>query len=275
MGIVPAGISCYNNEEHSQHTSMRTLKRFVIPATLTASLLAGTAGAFFDEIVALQEELQVWETANAADFSDVIEQLDDITGPVFRDVGEDAWFNPYVASLAEWGIVSGYKNAQGKSTGEFRPANNVTVAEVLKMSMEAAKVDVGSCTNVPLHPQATGHWAKPYVACAEALGVRMFDPMHPADLNRPAKRAEVVTVVLDVFHDEVLPLYATFKDTNGHPYEADIAYANLYGIVSGDKNAQGAEVGTFRPEDSINRAETSKIIYERLKLDVLADASIQ
>lgn len=254
---------------------MRRSSKIILPIVVPFLLVAGVAGAFFDEIVSLQAELQVWQVANAADFSDVIEQLDDITGPVFRDVTGSDWFNPYVASLAEWGIVSGYKNSEGMSTGEFRPGNAVTVAEVLKMAMEAAETDLASCTNIPLHPQALDHWARPYVACAEAMGVRLFNPALPADLNRPAKRAEVITVVLDVFGDDVLPLFSSFVDTQGHAYEADIAYANLYGIVSGDKNPQGAETGVFRPNDQINRAETSKIIYERLKLSVLADGRVQ
>ena len=252
---------------------MRIRLRTVVPAVLVLTLVTTVSRAFFDEVVALQDELKVWQTANAADFSDVIGQLNDMAGAVFRDVQDKDWFNPYVASLAEWGIVSGYKDNQGRSTGEFRPGNKVTVAEVLKMAMVAAKVDVTKCTNVPLHPQASDHWAKQYVACGESMGIRMMNPAHPADLNRPAKRAEVVTIVLDVFKDKVLPLYSNFSDVKGNPFEADIAYANLYGIVSGDRNAQGVETGMFRPADSINRAETAKIIYERLKLSVLAQGN--
>ncbi len=248
---------------------MKLTRRFGTILALSA-LVVGTAGAqFFDEIVTLQEELQVWEATNAADFTDVIEQLEDITGPVFRDVADADWFNPYVASLSEWGIVSGYKDESGRPTGEYRPGNQVTVAEVLKMSMEAAQINEVDCTNVPLHPQAAGHWSKSYVACAENLGVRLLDPRLPADLNRPAARAEVLTIIHDTFGDEVLPLYSSFVDTQGHRFEADIAYANLYGIVSGDTSAAGVEIGTFRPDDEINRAETAKIIYEKLKLQVV------
>lgn len=246
----------------------RTTHRFTL-ITLGVLAVTGVTGAqFFDEIVALQEELRVWEESNAADFSDVIEQLDDITGPVFRDVTNDDWFNPYVASLAEWGIISGFKDSNGRPTGEYRPGNNVTIAEVLKMAMEAAQINTDNCTNTPLHPQAVNHWARPYIACAEAMGVRLMDPRQPAELNRPARRAEVLTVLHDTFQDEVLPLYSSFSDTQGHRYEADIAYANLYGIVSGDTK-NGVETGTFRPDDSINRAEVSKIIYEKLKLQVV------
>ena len=248
---------------------MKLHKKFTTGLTLGLLILAGAAGAFFDEIVALQDELQVWEQANAADFSDVIEQLQDITGPVFRDVADEDWFNPYVASLAEWGIVSGFKDDKGRPTGEYRPANKVTIAEALKMAMESAGIDDAQCANNPAHPQAANHWAKSYVACGEAMGVRMLDPRVPADLNRSATRAEIITIIHDTFKDEVLPLYSSFSDVQGHRFEADIAYANLYGIVGGDTDANGAELGTFRPDDAINRAETAKIIFERLKLDVV------
>lgn len=249
---------------------MTITRRLSTALTLAALAAVTSVGAqFFDEIVALQEELQVWEATNAADFSDVIEQLEDITGPVFRDVADVDWFNPYVASLSEWGIVSGYKDSQGRPTGEYRPGNQVTIAEVLKMAMEGAQVNEANCTGTPLHPQGVDHWARTYVKCAEDLGVRLLDPRLPADLNRPAKRAEVLTVIHDTFGDEVLPLYSSFVDTQGHRFEADIAYANLYGIVSGDTNSAGGETGTFRPDDAINRAETAKIIYEKLKLEIV------
>ena len=107
---------------------------------IALSVLVASANAFFDEIEELKEELQVWQVTHAADFSDIVEQLDDITGPVFSDVTGSDWFNAYVSSLAEWGIVSGYKNANGQLTGDYVPSNAVTIAESLKMAMEASSL---------------------------------------------------------------------------------------------------------------------------------------
>lgn len=269
MAIEKIALLRYTKMNIQTHTMKRTRRNFLTVLTLSVLVTTTVGAQFFDEIVALQEELQVWEATNAADFTDVIEQLEDITGPVFRDVEDNDWYNPFVASLAEWGIISGYKDSSGRPTGEYRPGNQVTIAEVLKMAMESAQVDESLCTKTPLHPQAFEHWAKSYVACAEEMNVRILDPLLPADLNRPAKRAEVLTIIHDTFGDEVLPLYSSFTDTQGHRFEADIAYANLYGIVSGDTSAQGVETGTFRPNDPINRAETAKILYEKLKLQIV------
>ncbi len=243
------------------------MKRTLIVLSSLTAAVVGTGYAFFDEVVLLKQELQTWEATQAADFTDVVAQLDDITAPVFRDVPADSWFSPYVSSLAEWGIVSGYRNAQGQQTGEFKPSSNVTIAEALKMAMVAAKVDVNLCKNTPAHPDAANHWAKPYVACAEAMDMRLFRSNAPS-LDSAAKRSQVIAIINDAFGEKVLPLFSNFRDTAGNPWESDIAYAALLGIVSGDTDPTGNPTGYFRPNDNIVRAETAKVIYEKIKDEV-------
>lgn len=246
-------------------------KTLTTTGVLTTLVLTSVVGAFYEEITLLRQELEQWEESNAADFSDVVARLDDFSSPVFKDVHAGDWYNPYVSSLAEWGIITGYKDGQGAQTGQFRPGNPVTVAEVLKMAMEAAQVDVDTCVQEPLNPYAQNHWALNYVACAEEMGVRLLQPQMATRLDREARRAEVLSIVHDAFSIEVLPLYANYSDTAGHPLEADIAYATLSGVVSGDTDAAGNQKGTFRPDDFINRAESAKVIYEELKAQVGTD----
>jgi len=242
------------------------IRKHLVPTALAISLVAGgVAFAFIDEVMELKEELALWEATHAADFSDVLVQLDDITGTVFRDVDEDDWFHPYVASLADWDIVSGFKDQAGRLTGEFKPSNPVTTAEILKMAAEAAEIDPQECLQFSGNLQGS-HWASAYVWCALERHARV---LARGDLNidRPASRAEVLAILHDIFGDDVLPIYSSFSDTEGHEYEADIAHANLFGIVSGDTYPNGVEKGTFRPNDQINRAEAAKVIYERMKIE--------
>ena len=221
---------------------------------------------FFDEVASLKAELAQWqEVHEEADFTDVIEQLDDLAGTTFTDVDDLAWFAPYVSSLAEWGIVSGYKDAQGKTTGAFGPGDPVTVAEVLKMAVNAARVDTTECSPPTYTAEANSHWAKDYVGCAEELRARLFAPSYGITLNRPARRAEVLAIMHDVAGDSVPALFASFIDTQGHRFESDIAYASQLNVVSGDTDASGAATGTFRPDDAVNRAEAAKIIYQKIK----------
>lgn len=248
---------------------MKTMKKSlsIISGALTLLMFAGSTMAFYDEMVSLRSELKLYETAHASDFSDVINQLGEITGSVFTDVRDNDWFQPYVTSLAEWQVVSGYRGKDGKLTGEFKPGNSVTVAEALKMTMEAAKIDVKTCgTATPKHKQAVGHWATEYVTCGEKMDLRILT-VDTIDLNRKATRAEVVGIVLDVFGDKAPSLLSTYHDVSRSAYESDIAYASTLGIVSGDKDASGKLTGTFRPSASINRAEVAKVVYERLKIE--------
>jgi len=237
-------------------------------AGIVSSVMTASALAFYDEMISLRNDLKLYETAHATDFSEVLNQLGEITGSVFTDVKDDDWFQPYVTSLAEWHIVSGFRNKEGKLTGEFKPGNSVTVAEVLKMAMAAIEIDTSTCgTSTPTHTEAKGHWAQMYVTCGEKMKMRILS-QKTIDLNRTATRAEVVSIVLDVFGDEAPALLSSFKDTMNSPYESDIAYARLLGIVSGDKDMSGKATGNFRPNMLILRAEVAKVVYERLKIEV-------
>ena len=80
-------------------------------------------------------------------------------------------------------------------------------------------------------------------------------------------------MIHDSFKDELAPVYSSFNDTQGHPFEADIASAQIFGIVSGDKSSAGVELGTFRPNDPINRAEAAKIVYQRMKEEAKRELS--
>lgn len=252
-------------------------RRVLIPVVsmLAVFAVAVQVRAFFDQIDQLKQELAGWQSAHAADFSDLMTTLNNLSGPTFNDVSSTDWFSPYVASVSGWGVVSGYKDAQGNPTGQYGPGNNVTVAEMLKMAFKAAHTDTTTCGAVPpLHSTALGHWAQAFVSCGEQMNVRVLkDPN--VDLNRPVTRAEVLAILDDVFGENVPPLYSNFKDTQGHPLESDIAFAYLNGVVSGDTNSQGADTGTFRPNDPINRAEVAKIVYEWEKWQVKNGVAVQ
>lgn len=245
---------------------IRPRLRLSIVLMVAALLAAGSGAAFFDELVALKAELAQWGAVHAdADFSDILEQLDDISGTAFNDVSDDAWYAPYVTSLAEWGIVSGYHDKTGKATGEFGPGNPVTVAEILKMAAKASQIDEGSCPAPARHAEARDHWAAAYVGCAESRQARVLAAGYSAALDRPATRAEVLAVMHDLFGDDVPPVQSTFVDAKKHRFSADIAYASLLGIVSGDADSSGNATRRFRPDDAVNRAEAAKILVLRIK----------
>ena len=51
---------------------------------------------------------------------------------MLRDVPLEAWFASYVREVGSRGIMSGYKDEEGKPTDFFGPENWVTLEEVAK-----------------------------------------------------------------------------------------------------------------------------------------------
>ena len=172
----------------------------------------------------------------------------------FKDTDDTEWYTQYIGPIKSRGIISGYRDANGNELGEFRPANNITVAEILKIGLETAGQGQ-STSGEPKMTAAQHHWAKGYVKKAEELGLNIVADNN-TDLNRPATRAEVVRMILEALGITPDAITTTsFSDVGiTHPHAAFIEYAKALGVISGD-----AGKTTFRPDDPINRAEAAKI----------------
>lgn len=188
---------------------------------------------------------------------------------VLRDVPSDAWFAPFVRYVAIRGIVSGYRDDSGRPTGEYGPANAVTVEELAKMAVEAASIDEALCGADPRNARAAGRWSRLYVACAEERGWAVWSD-GSVDLLRPATRAEVVVTVLQAFVVGIprrMGTGSTFIDvTPSTQFRAAIEKAASDGIISGHADDAGLPAGEFQPTHPVNRAEVAKIFSLALQL---------
>jgi hypothetical protein len=179
------------------------------------------------------------------------------THALFSDVPPTSWFDPYVRALTTAGIVSGYKDARGRPTGEFRPANPVTRAELLKMALLGAGRTPG--TGTPANRSARGDWSAPYVKLAEDRGLTLVTPS--LIVTAPATRGEVARTVLEAFGLPISGGENPFTDLPpSHRHVEAMLTAYRLGILSGDTDAQGNPRGTVRPDDPVNRAEVAKMI---------------
>lgn len=179
----------------------------------------------------------------------------------FVDVPVDAWFTPYVHEAAQLGIVSGYKDAKGNLTGYFGPGNNVTIAEALKMSELSAGWDPTVYTCVfDGNDERLNHWACQYFGLALTEHFS-FVPKF-AELDRAATRAEVASLIGDAFHvmQDVAVSDRYIDVTGSTAYAVSIEALSRDGVLSGDTDASGQPIHRFRPLDSVNRAETVKMI---------------
>lgn len=171
---------------------------------------------------------------------------------LFRDVPADAWYAGFVGLSRKAGVLAGYKDSAGVLTGNFGPENTVTVAELLKISLETSGAGTG--TGTVLMAGAAGHWSKGYVAKAEELGLTLVKT--PGSLDRAATRGEVIQTFVEAYGINPSTIERTsFSDVFPSMKTARfIEFAHTMGIVSGD-----AGKTTFRPQSAINRAEVAKI----------------
>lgn len=178
-----------------------------------------------------------------------------------KDVPMQSWFAPFVRTAADAGFLSGYRDAAGKPTGLFGPADPVTLAEIAKMAASAAGIDPSACAK-PKNPLAAG-WAKPYIGCAEDRHWVLFSEA-TVNPNRPALRGEVVVTILQalgVQPEEIKGDTGPFKDVGfSTQYAAAINRAKLDGVVAGYMDANGNPTGRFGPDDKVTRAEAAKIL---------------
>jgi hypothetical protein len=104
-------------------------------------------------------------------------------------------------------------------------------------------------------------WFAPYVQELANAGVldTTKDTYRPADLVNRAEMAKLAVKAAGI--TEEVATAAPFNDVAMGQWYTDVIYtAAKNGIVSGDKTAAGVPTGTYRPGDSLNRAEAAKII---------------
>lgn len=133
-------------------------------------------------------------TLNRAEAVKLVLEANDIKRLVqwaqkFSDVPGGAWFEAYVATAVERGIVSGYAD------GEFKPGNKISRAEFLKIAIATAGLDVHTPVKAPYPDVTPEEWFAPYFQLAkeyELLSAKMGGYMTP---HQPITRAEAADIL--------------------------------------------------------------------------------
>lgn len=196
----------------------------------------------------------------------------------FLDVSANSWYSQYVSDAFDLGIVSGYKDSAGNPTGMFKPENDVTLAEALKIALEAAGYDYN---DYPTQPWDSGHWVMPYYRIALQEGFGIFVGA-TENVDKSATRLEVASIIIDAFfpgqrveimerdyenpYRDVTIQTTTQSGKTGWGWNGFILKLTEDGIFNGDKNANGNPTGYFRPNDPINRAEVVKTVMEARRI---------
>lgn len=186
---------------------------------------------------------------------------------IMRDVPQDAWFAPFIATSAKYGILSGYTDKDGNSTGSFGPGNNVNVAELAKAAHRIAGISTDSVARInPINTKAQGQWFSPFITSAENLGWTIYSDA-TVDPTRPATRGEVLVTLLQALDIKLNWQKGTFFTdvTPRTAYAGAIETAAAAKVVEGRKDENGNDLKLFGPADAINRAEFAKILSNMIE----------
>ena len=178
-----------------------------------------------------------------------------ITGrlPSFTDVSPRDWFSVWVDLAYNLNLM------QGVGDGRFAPHQTLTVAEALKLA--AFLESQASGDTFHLQPVTGTPWYKSSVTYCEASGIISAGEF--TDLERPVTRAEMADIGSRTSLARSLPeinslsrVKAAVPDVRTGDYAA-AAIFGLYakGILTGSDGDL-----TFRPKDSLTRAEAAAIV---------------
>ena len=172
----------------------------------------------------------------------------------FTDVAGH-WAESFIMELAEKGIINGYGD------GTFNPQGAIKKGEYLKLIMAASLPDED--WTVP--SVKYDHWASPYIEVAEIKGIIEEGSIDENDANDEISRAQVVEILgrCDIIlrkADQIgrdVEFYDTLDMT-------DEEYAMLCHCV-GRGLIAGYDDSTFKPENTLTRAEVATILSRYLK----------
>ena len=173
----------------------------------------------------------------------------------FQDVSGRDWYDRWVNLAYSVGLM------EGTGSGRFEPTRTLTVAEALRL---AACLESRALRD-DFHLQRVSGplWYSSSVAYCEASGVISPGEFTQADFDRPVTRSEMARIVSATTPvrsmescNSLTQVRAAIPDVSPSDYAAEAIYA-LYakGILQGTDGSM-----TFRPADSLTRAEAAAIV---------------
>ncbi len=183
----------------------------------------------------------------------------------FRDT-RDQWFTDFVEFASEQGIIEGFKDKNGKATGEFGPSNYVRITELAKIANKIAGYEEAedSEEESELSLEEKFSWAKGHFLRWKKLGITV----PTVEPSRYATRGEVFQAIYEAiigtenFEAATCDVSAlTYSDLDPNHENAKAAcLMTIEGIVS------GTDSGEIQLDSFVRRAEIAKITHNALKL---------
>jgi len=177
----------------------------------------------------------------------------------FSDISSVPWAKEAIEYLAARGVIS------GSGDGTFRPNDNVTRAEFIKMLMMALELEdeEAVCT---FSDVKKGAWYYRPIATAEKLGIVKGKGDGTFGVNDEILRQDMAVMIyriaqllgIDLGDDISVEPFKDEAEISGYAKEA-VAAMQRAGIIKGTGD------GSFAPKNTATRAEAAVIIYRLIK----------
>ena len=181
----------------------------------------------------------------------------------YSDLGKSHWAYSYISNMSDRGIISGYTD------GSFKPAQQVTYAEFIKMVLIA---QTGTDPGKP----AAGHWALNYYNEGLKIGLFGREDVAYSDLDKIIPRNKMALMVSNSMYPdkagrsgEYNEILAEISDVNQDmEYAREIAESYSSGVLNGypDKS--------FKPENGLARAEAAAAVFRLSEINEGIDTGI-
>lgn len=168
----------------------------------------------------------------------------------FSDFTNTHWAYENVMSLVERGVINGYPD------GTYKPENNVTYAEFIKL------VVCAYVSKDKIYPSIPGeHWVEGYIMTAEMNELIPMDSISEEKYDIYITRAEMAKFLSIIDKNVTGEEYSKIKeldfiDINELPQE----YIEYLDRVVNKGYIQGNPDKTFSPEKNLTRAEMATIL---------------
>lgn len=144
-----------------------------------------------------------------------------------------------------------------------RPEGNLTRAEAAAMVTRLGRLDLSDTSKAAYPDLKDGAWYLPYINAALKAGMLDTDDAGNLRPDAPVTRGEFVKMIAAI--DRPSEGKAPFTDIAGHKYEKEINQ------VYGNRRAIGYEDGSFKPDNTLTRAESAAFlnrVFNRVADDV-------
>ena len=161
------------------------------------------------------------------------------------------WGASYIQKLYSSGIVS------GDPDGKFRPDDSITREEFVKLVIAATGLDLVNASQCSFGDVDSTKWYMPYISAAVEKGIVSGYPDGTFGIGQTITRQDASVLCFRALNKPITVSADSFTDDSSiASYAKEAVYAQrAIDIIT------GFEDNTFRPLETLTRAQAAKIIF--------------